>query len=136
MNKADEVRRVFTDSLFRDEELTNGKPSVEPVIATGLIHPVGFHPDRIAAHRDDIAALLDGFGKEFYSDGGGGMSFLNFCNLADGTQWTGLHLTMEQLCQLGEAVGLVSYPMPRELWSVLPGGMPYIVIKREAVAVA
>jgi len=133
MNKADEVHRIFTDCLFRDEELVGGKPNVAPVVAPGLIHPVGFHPDRVAAHRNDIAELLEGFSNEFYADGGGGMSFLNFCLLADGTHWAE-HITMEQLCQLGEAIGMVSYPMPREFWDALPGGMPYIVIDRSKKA--
>ncbi len=35
---------------------------------------------------------------------------------------------MEALVVLGIASGFVKYPMPREMWSALPGGMPYIVI--------
>jgi len=131
-SKAEAVERIFMDCLFRSEELVDGKPvGIEPLIPeTNMVHPVGFHPERIEQHRYEIKALLDGFHESFYSDGGGGWSFLNFCHLADGTLWTGLHLRMEQLCQLGGAVGLVSFQLPREMWSALPGGMPYLVIKR------
>ena len=46
----------------------------------------------------------------------------------DGTQWTDLHRTMEQLFLLGLASGLVTELMPRELWGSLPGGMPYYAV--------
>lgn len=133
--KAAAVERIFMDCLFRDNELVDGKPPMEPIVpSTSIVHPVGLHPLRVAQHRADIADLLSDFPSEFYSNGGGGWSFLNFCNTADGAQWTGLHLRMEQLCQLGGAVGLIEFQLPREMWSVLPGGMPYLVIKRDALA--
>ena len=67
--------------------------------------------------------------------GGGGWSFLNTCYDKNGDQWTGMHLTMEQLFQLGIAAGVASYVMPRQMWAVFPGGMPYIVIHAEPKAV-
>ena len=35
---------------------------------------------------------------------------------------------MEQLFVLGMGLGLVKYGLPRSMWNVLPGGMPYISI--------
>jgi hypothetical protein len=64
----------------------------------------------------------------FQKDSGGGYSFLEACNNKDGNQWTGLHLRMEQLFSLGIATEQVSYCLPRENWSILPGGMPYLVV--------
>lgn len=130
-NRSQSVERIFMDCLFRDDELVDGKPQVPPILpTTNIANPVGFNPKRIEEHRAEIAALLDGFPEEFYSDGGGGWTFLNFCNLADGSQWTGMHMRMEQLCQLGNAIGLVEFQMPRDMWGILPGGMPYMVIRR------
>jgi hypothetical protein len=52
------------------------------------------------------------------------------CNQEDGTQWTGFHQRMEQLMLLGIGLKLMDYVLPdRKMWKVLPGGMPYIVIK-------
>lgn len=130
MERSERVETIFMDCLFRDEELTDGKPSIEPVVAEGITSNVGFHPGRVEQHRGEIEILLTGFPDEFYTDGGGGWSFLNLCRLSDGTQWTDFHLRMEQLCQLGIATGKVKFQLPREMWSVLPGGMPYLSIDR------
>ena len=56
---------------------------------------------------------------------GQGSSFLNACYDRDGDLWTGDHATMEQLFVLGIAAGMVNCLMPRDMWPVLPGGMPY-----------
>jgi hypothetical protein len=36
---------------------------------------------------------------------------------------------MEQLFQLGIGLGLAKWQLPPEMWGVLPGGMPYVVIE-------
>lgn len=58
----------------------------------------------------------------------GGWSFLNLCMDREGNQWTGSHQTMEQLMMLGMATGMVKILFPRDLWSILPGGVPYFTI--------
>jgi hypothetical protein len=40
-----------------------------------------------------------------------------------------MHATMEQLILLGVGIGKVKSLMPREMWDVLPGGMPYYVVE-------
>jgi hypothetical protein len=62
-------------------------------------------------------------------DSGGGWSFLNACVTKDGVQWTDLHRTVEALVVLGIAAGKVAWMLPRKIWSALPGGMPYFVVK-------
>lgn len=68
--------------------------------------------------------------KEFQkgSGSGGGISFLNACNDVSGKQWTDSHQVMEQLFALGIGCNKVKCLMPREMWKVLPGGMPYYVV--------
>jgi len=72
--------------------------------------------------------MLSQLPKEFYKDSGGGMTFLNACNNSNGEQWTGLHSVMEQLFVLGIASSKVECLLPRDIWSMLLGGMPYYVI--------
>lgn len=72
--------------------------------------------------------MLSELPKEFKKESGGGMSFLNACNTSKGEQWTGEHAKMEQLFALGIASGMVECLLPRELWSSLPGGVPYYVV--------
>ena len=118
------VTEIFTDCLFRDGEDTSGA-----VTAEGIMINAGFHPGRLAAHDHEIAELLDDLPDQFKtSTGGGGWSFLNACTDRRGDLWTGMHATVEQLMLLGLAAGRVSCPMPRELWSALPGGMPYYTV--------
>ncbi len=118
-----QVRQIFLDCLLRDGEDTRGQ-----VKAEGITSTVGFNPDRLNGHKAKIEAMLDELPDEFKKSGGGGMSFLNACNDKHGNQWTGLHQTMEQLFQLGIAIGKVECLLPRESWPILPGGMPYYVV--------
>ena len=91
-------------------------------------HPeVRFHPARIDAARADIKTLADEIvPDEFRASGGGGMSFLRLCVDRTGAQW-GEHKNMQELVCLCIAAGLASYPMSREYWNILPGGMPYVM---------
>jgi hypothetical protein len=118
------VERVFRNCLFSD-----GEDTAVAVIAEGIVTRVGFNPDRLTSHADEIAALLDELPDDFKASGGGGTSFLNACNDKHGRQWTGLHQNMEQLFLLGLASGRVELLMPREMWNLFPGSMPYYVIK-------
>jgi len=120
---AENVENVFKECLFIDGEDTSSK-----LVAEGIKTNVGFHPERLERHREDIANMLSELPKEFQQDGGGGMSFLNACMNADGEQWTGIHSTMEKLFLLGLALGKVKNLMPRAIWCALPGGMPYYVV--------
>lgn len=121
---ADHVGAVFHDCLFRD-----GEDTTNHVKAEGIVTNVGFHPERLEAHKQEIADMLAELPDEFKASSGGGWSFLNACNDRNGNQWADLHRTMEQLVLLGIATGLVEYQLPREMWTALPGGVPYFVVK-------
>lgn len=82
----------------------------------------------VREHRDEIAWLLAELPDEFMASKGGGWSFLNACIDRHGDPWTGMQMTVAKLFALGEAAGLVVCQMPREMWDVLPGGMPYYVV--------
>jgi hypothetical protein len=68
------------------------------------------------------------FHRHTEESGGGGWSFLNFCQDRHGTLWTGMHQTCEELIVLGIGLGMVKWCLPRGMWDALPGGMPYLVI--------
>jgi hypothetical protein len=94
----------------------------------GIVSTFSYDPAKIDQHYDEIVDLLSQLPDSFKTSGGGGMSFLNACVDRDGNQWTGEHSVMEMLFLLGKATGHVSECLPRELWSVLPGGMPYYCV--------
>jgi hypothetical protein len=128
MISSERVEEIFFDSMFKDEEIVNGEPTTEPVKVIGIVRNCGFHAERLNSHKQEVKEFLSQFPDDFYKSKGGGHTFLNFCNLKDDTQWTDLHIRMEQLMQLGIGLGLIEYCAPREVWKVLPGGMPYITI--------
>ena len=126
MINADRVNDVFRDCLFNKGEDTTGYK-----VADGITSKVGFHPERIEDHRIEIEKMLEQLPDEFQASMGGGHSFLNACNDKNGNQWTRLHQRMEQLFQLGIGIDKVKCLMTREMWSILPGGMPYYVVLDE-----
>jgi hypothetical protein len=122
---AGQLSEIFNDCLYGDDENTTGY-----VRGDGIMHNFGFHPDRLNSHRQEISAMLDELPPEFHEDSGGGMSFLNACVDKNNRQW-GEHQNMEQLFALGQAIGRVKSCFPRGMWNMLPGAMPYYVIRKE-----
>ena len=119
------VETIFLDCLFKDGEDTSNH-----IVAEGIVRTVGFNPERVERHKTEIEALLDELPDQFKKSRGGGWSFLNACLDRHGNEWTGLQMRMEQLFQLGIAIGKVEYQLPRDVWSALPGGMPYLVVNK------
>lgn len=120
---AENVHHTFMDCLFDDDE-----EKKDPVIVEGITLSVGFNPDRLKKNEENIYSMLKELPASFQKDSGGGMSFLQACEDKDGNQWTGLHQTMQELFLLGLASGKVQYCLPKDLWSALPGGMPYLTV--------
>ena len=119
------VQAVFLDCLFKKEEIVDGKPPSDAVIVEGVVQKFGLHKQRLESHRSEVAELLAELPDEFSK--GGGWSFLNMCNTKDGVQW-GEHRNMEQLMVLGVWLGLMRFAFPRDMWIVLPGGVPYVSV--------
>ena len=125
----DRVEAVFADCLLRE-----GETAEAGVAAAGVVHATLLHRGRLSGHSGEVRAMLGELPEQFHAGTGDGWSFLNACYDRHGEQWTGLHATMERLFQLGEGLGLVKSLLPRELWGVLPGGMPYYVVAAEPLA--
>lgn len=125
------LNTIFIDCLFKDEEIIDGKPCISPINVNGIISNVGFHSERLESHRAEIKEMLDNLPIEFQPSskgGGGGMTFLNMCVDKNGIQW-GEHRNMEQLCILSIGLNLGCFPLPKNMWNILPGGVPYFSIK-------
>lgn len=120
---ANHVNEVLRACLFKEGEATD-----DMVVAEGIINRFGFHPGRLEAYRDEIAAMLSELPDTFMQSKGGGWSFLNACMRNDGEQWTGMHQTQDELIVLGIAIGKAQYVPDREMWGAMPGGMPYVII--------
>lgn len=128
---AERVSEIFMDCLFKD-----GEAHDRFVKAEGIQTKVGFNPKRLEGYRADVENMLAELPDSFHEGAGGGMSFLNACEDRHGNQWTGMHQVMEELFLLGMGLGKVRCLMPREMWQVLPGGMPYYAVLTTAEPVA
>jgi len=118
------IDNIFDDCLYEDGEPTDGYIPVD-----GVFNKFGLHPDRLEGHREEVREALLNLPSEFMESGGGGMSFLRACLDKDGNQWTSEHIHIEQLMCLGIGLDIVRFCLPREVWGVLPGGLPYFVVK-------
>lgn len=127
-NLAGEVERVFKDCLFTDAEIPDGKPPEGAVIVEAIMMAVGFHPGRLEFHRAEVIEFLRMLPDGFFKGTGDGWSFLNLPMTKTEEQW-GEHRNAEQLMSLAFALKLGNYTLPRSMWKLLPGGMPYIAFE-------
>jgi hypothetical protein len=118
---SERVTEIFTACL-------SGKDNPNMLVVEGVVRKFGFDKEKLDVHAQEIHNMLLQLPSEFID--GGGWSFLNACADKDGDQWTGDQAVVDQLVCLGIGIGKVEYCMPRELWSVLPGGVPYFVVTR------
>ena len=124
---AERVHAILLDCLFKEEETHDGKPPEDAVIVEGIMRRFGLNKQRAESHRSEIAGLLAELPDEFREGKGGGWSFLNGCMDRKGRQW-GEQINVDELVVIGQAVGLAKYQMPRQMWSMLPGGVPYFSV--------
>jgi hypothetical protein len=118
----------LVDATFRYCLFVDGEDTTNHVLASGILVDCGFHPERLKEKDELIGQMLDELPETFKENSGGGMSFLTAVTTKDGVQWTDLHQRAEQLFLLGMAAKRVVCLAPREVWSILPGGMPYYAV--------
>jgi hypothetical protein len=119
---AENVSNVFKSCLFNE-----GEDSTSHVVGEAVKMKVGFHPQRLEDHRIDIELMLNQLPDQFKVGTGDGYSFLEACFTAEGKHW-GEHSNIDQLLSLGNAIGKAKFLMPRVMWQIFPGGMPYFVV--------
>ena len=122
---ADVVKELYSDCTLREDEIKNEEPIVDFVLGEGVGSTSVFSAERIEKNKGTIALLFDELGQIDE-----GISFLVMCNDKYDRQWTGFHSIVDGLVQLGIASGVVQYTLPRDMWDILPGGMPYVIRNR------
>lgn len=100
---------------------TEGDLKVEGIVSYFL-----FNREKLESHRQDVLNLLGELSDNFRKPWG--ESFFQACYDKHGNHWAE-HPTISALFGLGMGLGVVSYVLPREMWAVFPGGMPYFTIK-------
>lgn len=123
---ATRINAVVYSCLYQQGELdTPGVTPDDAILVKGIVKDFAFHPQRVASYKDVIAGFCNEVGEGFQKSKGGGQTFLNLCMTRVGSQW-GEHADCEALVVLAIATGQGGYCLPRDMWNVFPGGMPYI----------
>ena len=122
---ASEVNRIFKECL----SVSSSSQSSTVTIAQGVLYRASFDTEKLKNYETSMREILNELPDDFQKNKGGGMSFLNMCMDKHGNYWTGSHATMDALVMLGNAIGAVSFNLPPQFWPILPGGMPYVVVK-------
>jgi hypothetical protein len=120
------VRDIVGDCLVETPE--GETLPINTVFVEGILHTYAFRPDKLIEHHAEVRGMLELLPDAFRVEVGGGWSFLNACDDRNGVQWTGEHWCMEMLFCLGIGMGLAKWLLPKDMWSALPGGMPYVGI--------
>jgi hypothetical protein len=97
------------------------------LLVQGFAHTYGIDVALLARDEELVRSWVADLPGEFLFEGGGGWSALNLCQNKDGSMWTGAQMTTETLFVLASALGMAKFLAPKEMWSSLPGGMPYVV---------
>ena len=130
------VRTIFKKCLFSKDELTKEGLPDSPMIKVEAVSEIyGFRKESVDSVKDDIIELLMQLNEIFFKDIGGGDSFLNAVKNDRGLNWTKSQTDVELLLALGLAIGAITYSLPREMWNILPSGLPYFTINLDKVDV-
>ena len=117
--------------LFRECTVSSSSKDVqeEIITANGIFHRARFSKSKIEQNKSSILTLFNELPDGFRKENGDGMSFLNMCVDRYGNYWTSNHTTMELLVLLGIAIDAIEFNVPTQLWPMLPGNVPNIIIK-------
>jgi hypothetical protein len=123
------VHTIFMSCLFKNVELDLAlQPITKNFIEVeGVVIKTKFCSERIEKFRDQIITFLKELHPMFFSKTG--WSFLNMAYDKNTMPWTDYHRSCDELVCLGIAIGKVKFEVPRQFWSVFPGGVPNIIIE-------
>lgn len=93
----------------------------------GISSSFGFTTAKINEHKEDIHSMLKQLHPTFQHDNGGGWSFIYSTQNDKEDTWGGQNDSQALMC-LGIAAGVVTVSLPREMWSALPGSVPYFSV--------
>ena len=114
------VRMSFDKSLFKEGDDISARVEVD-----GISHMFYFDPKRLEEQREILSEVISMLPEKFKE----GYTFLDLCRTKADELWTGEQLVCEELVVMSIGLELMTYCFSREIWKVLPGGVPYIIVK-------
>ena len=120
VNMAKIVKEAFEGSLYKEGDNIATAISVE-----GIVHTYMFNPERLEKMRASILEVVAMLPERFNQ----GYTFLDLCKTKDDELWTDNQFVSEQLVVMSIGLGLMEYCFSRDVWKMLPGGVPYIIVR-------
>jgi len=115
-------------SIF-DNCLSNKYTKKENILNVKSVNfNIKFDLEKILKNTNDINSMINELPNNFKENIGGGWSFLNIIINNKGEIWTSEHIIADKLVSLGLATNKLSFLLEKDVWKILPGGMPYIII--------
>ncbi len=112
-------------ACFYPEGTTEENLPEDAVKVEGITSTLVFNPEKLKENHADIVGYLEQLPEECrVSNDIDGLSFLAMCVDKNKDLW-GQHPEMQMLLCLGLAIERVKFVMPRPVWRMFPGGMPY-----------
>lgn len=121
------VQKIMLEAL-PGKENEPGCIKVDGVVATYLLKE-----DVLSKYKNDIIDMLHQLPDKFTEEHQG-YSFLEACMTKSEEHW-GEHRDIEALMVLGIGIKRVVVPLPKEVWFILPGGVPYFYYTEKDVEV-
>lgn len=105
-----------------------GDPEDDQVRIDGASMDGRFSRTRLLNHRMRLRTMLVELPDNFLQSGGGGWTMLNGCVDRHQRFWTSDQRTVDRLVILGIGAGVANWTLERNLWDLLPSGMPYFQV--------
>lgn len=121
MNTVNRIHDLIIYCLFED-----GESRTNAVMVDGISSTFGFHPGRLEESRSEISEIVrTTISNDFFEGHGGSTSFLSLPISNNGNIW-GQQKDAEALLVMSIAIGIARILVPRDIWHVFPGEMPYV----------
>ncbi len=118
----EKIDELFHYCLLREDEFSDGKPSVESVFCEGIKYDCFFSSERLSEKNDVISNMINSINGV---DKGISVSELGI--LRDGRVWSTSIDVLEKVMVLGVGTGDLIVPFSRNLDSALKDNVPYVI---------
>ena len=116
------VNDIFSYCLISENEIIDGKPTIQSVYCEGINFDFLFSTKRLNDKKDDISSLIEEIAS---IDEGISVSSMNVTRT--GKKWTDSSDTLEKIMALGVSNGDIVLPFSREFDKALKGSVPYVI---------
>lgn len=114
---AQTIHDAFMDCLCKSED----KNPDNQMVIEGITCKFALNPTRLETKRELVQQCINNLPTQFKE----GYTFMAMPMTKSGAQW-GEQANAQELLVMALGLNLMKYCFPKEYWSILPGGVPYV----------